>query len=61
MIVHDDQLMSREQIANRLGVSRSRIRQIEERALRKLHAAIVREATAAGVSIREWLFGDPRR
>lgn len=34
------------------------IHHIEKRALRKIKNAIECEAAAAGVTVREWLFGD---
>lgn len=46
------------ELSQRLGVSPRRIHQIERRAKQKLRRAIEREAAAAGVSPREWLFGD---
>jgi DNA-directed RNA polymerase sigma subunit (sigma70/sigma32) len=45
-------------IARRLGVHRSRIGQIEKQAMAKLRAEIIREAALAGMSVRDWLFGD---
>jgi DNA-directed RNA polymerase specialized sigma24 family protein len=44
-------------IAAKLGISRARVWQLEVRALRKLRKAIEEEAAAAGVTVREWLFG----
>jgi hypothetical protein len=45
-------------LAKRLGISRSRVWQLERRALKKIKLAIELEAAAAGVSVREWLFPD---
>ena len=52
------QFLRQHEIAEALGVSRQRIQHLEYRALRKLRAAIKAEAELAGVSVREWLFGE---
>lgn len=44
-------------IAQMLGISRARVSQIEYRALAKMKVAIEREASRAGVSVYEWLYG----
>jgi len=41
-----------------LGISRGRVWQLEMRALKKIREFIKLEAAAAGVSVREWLFGE---
>jgi len=46
------------EIADALGISRTAIYFVEQRALRKLRAAIIREAAAVGMSPLEWLRGD---
>jgi DNA-directed RNA polymerase specialized sigma24 family protein len=45
------------QIGAILGISGERVGRIERRAMQKLRAAAIREAEAAGMSLREWLFG----
>lgn len=46
---------TQEHVALLLGCDRSFVGQVERRALRKLRAAIEREAAAAGLSVAEWL------
>lgn len=53
------QLCSQQDIADAWGVSRVRIDQIERRAFAKLRAAIVELAEREGVTVREWLLGEP--
>jgi DNA-directed RNA polymerase sigma subunit (sigma70/sigma32) len=53
------QLCSQQDIADAWGVSRVRIDQIERRAFAKLRAAIAELAERDGVSVREWLLGEP--
>lgn len=47
--------LTQAEVAAFFGVSRERIHQIETKALRKIRAAIKREACKQGVSIEEWL------
>ena len=49
-------LLTIEEIAERWGVSRMRIWQIEQRALLKIRKAIEAEARHRGVTVKEWLF-----
>jgi len=51
-------LMTQHQIAELWGVGKCRVGQIENRALHKLKKAIEYEAAKAGVSVRDWLYGD---
>lgn len=46
------------EIAAVAGVCWQRIRQLEQRALKKLAKAIAQEAALAGVTPREWLRGE---
>lgn len=58
MIRHlDTRHLTQVECAELFGVHRSRIQQLELRALRKMRAAIEAEAQAAGVTISEWLEG----
>ena len=50
--------MSQGDVAEIFGVSRVRIHQIEKDALKKIRAAIEREAATDGLSVRGWLFSD---
>ena len=45
-------------IAKKWGRSRACIWNLERRALKKLRLAIEKEAAEAGVSVRDWLFGE---
>jgi len=45
-------------IAAAWGVSRACIWNLERRAIKKLRLAIEQEAEAAGISVRDWLFGE---
>ena len=45
-------------IAKAAGVSRAAVYDLEKKAIRKLRRAIEQEAKIAGVTVREWLFGD---
>jgi DNA-directed RNA polymerase sigma subunit (sigma70/sigma32) len=51
-------LMSLQEIGDRFGVSLQAIQAIEQRALRKIQAAIEREAHREGKTVAEWLYGD---
>lgn len=51
-------LLSHEEIAEMWGVSRTRVWQIEQRALCKIRKYIEREAKLAGVSPIVWLMGE---
>lgn len=51
-------VMSYSEVAEIMGISRSRVMQIEIRALVKIRRAIQCEAAAAGETVGEWLFGD---
>lgn len=46
------------EIAPMFGITRSRVQQIEQRALKKIHRALSGQARAQGLGIREFLFGD---
>ncbi len=46
------------EVAQLLGISRTRVYQIEHRALRKIRAAFAAEARTAGLSVPEWLGGE---
>lgn len=50
--------MTQQAIGEMFGVSLQSIQAVEYRALRKIRQAIRREAEAAGVSVRTWLYGD---
>ncbi|MGD9635933.1 MAG: sigma factor-like helix-turn-helix DNA-binding protein [Pirellulales bacterium] len=47
--------LTQKQVGKMLGVTRSRVGQIERRALRKLRKAIVAEAEARGMTPVEWV------
>ena len=49
---------SQYEIAKAAGVSRAAVYDLEQKAIRKLRRAIEQEAKIAGVTVREWLFGD---
>ena len=49
---------SQYEIAKAAGVSRAAVYDLEKKAIRKLRRAIEQEAKIAGVTVREWLFGD---
>jgi hypothetical protein len=46
--------LSQYEVADLMGITRTRVHQIEKRALKKLRAAIEAEAVAAGISVEEW-------
>lgn len=50
--------LSQEEVAERLGLTRERIGQIERLAIRKLRVALEDEAHAHGKTPRQWFFGD---
>jgi DNA-directed RNA polymerase sigma subunit (sigma70/sigma32) len=50
--------LSHAEIGKLMGISRGRAFQIERAALAKIRRFIALEAAAAGVSVREWLFGE---
>ncbi len=51
-------LRSQAEIGAMFGVSLQSVQSVEYRALRKIKNAIECEARAAGVSVRDWLYGD---
>ena len=51
-------VLTQEQVAERFGVTRAAVSLVERNAIAKLRRAIEQEAAAAGVSVREWVFGD---
>lgn len=58
-LLHDDCiLLTQQQIADVLGVTRGAVSMAERKALRKIKAAIVNEAQRCGVSVREYLYGE---
>lgn len=54
----EDVLMTESEIAERWGVSRTAVWMVKRKALAKLKKGIEREAAAAGVNVRTWLYGD---
>lgn len=56
--MHIQTAMTERQVAAELGISRTRVRQLEARALRKLREAIETEAERAGLEPREWIEND---
>jgi hypothetical protein len=51
-------LLTQAQTGVALGLKRSRIYILEQRALEKIKRAITKEARAAGQTVREWLYGE---
>lgn len=51
-------VLSQRQVASLLGISQTRVTQIERRALNKLRQAIAEDAQATGQSVREWISGE---
>lgn len=49
--------LTHREIATLWGCHHSRVQQIEESALKKIHKALAGQARAAGLGIREFLFG----
>lgn len=43
------------ELAERMGITRTRVFQIRQRAMEKLRVAIEEEAAAAGVTVAAWL------
>lgn len=50
--------LTQKEIGEMFGVSLQSVQQVEYRALKKIRFAIECEAKAAGVTVRQWLFGD---
>lgn len=48
--------LTQRQVADFMGISKTRVYQIENRALRKIRDAIVREAAMERLSVRDWLY-----
>lgn len=48
--------LTQDELAEVKGISRRMVQKIESRALKKVKAAIEREAAEAGLSVRDWLF-----
>lgn len=50
--------MTQAEVAALFGVTRARIQQMEQNALKKIRKAVAKEAAAAGMTIRQWLLCD---
>lgn len=50
--------LTHRELAVLFGISHSRVQQIEEQAMKKIHKALAGQARAEGMGIREFLFGD---
>jgi predicted XRE-type DNA-binding protein len=53
---HVDPMLSQYEVAKLLGITRSRVSQLEQQALCKIKTALLRQATAAGQNVRDYLF-----
>lgn len=49
--------LTHRELAVLFGISHSRVQQIEEQAMKKIHKALAGQARAEGMGIREFLFG----
>lgn len=54
---HVSPLLTQDEVAARFGITRSRVQQIEQKAFRKIRAAIAADARARGITVAEWIEG----
>lgn len=50
--------MSQREVGELFGVTLQSVQQVEYRAIKKIREAIKTEAAAAGITPRQWLFGE---